>query len=118
MRHFRILTSLTIFVGVLSAAPPVLAQDDAAFETGTKAFGSYHGGAIDTVNLMNGNLNVDIPLISYPQKGGKLSLGFALHYQSGGAFVNGGHVDTPDGSEWEYTAGALEFDHGLNIVQQ
>ncbi|HXX20148.1 MAG TPA: RHS repeat-associated core domain-containing protein [Candidatus Acidoferrum sp.] len=32
------------------------------------------------MSLSNGSLGVDIPLISYPQRGGRLKLDFALHY--------------------------------------
>ena len=117
MRYFRILCSLILCGVAMWCAPSSFAQDDPAFETGLKPFGSYHGGEIDTVNLLNGNLNVDIPLISYPQQGGKLHLAFALHYQSGGAFLNLSTVDTPDGQETEYVPGDTQFDHGFNIIQ-
>src|SRR5260221_4112820 len=52
-------------------------------------FRTYHGGDIDSINLSNGKLNIDIPLISYPQRGGKLNLGFALHYENTGLYVAG-----------------------------
>jgi hypothetical protein len=47
---------------------------DPTFETGIKQFGSYQGGQIDTISLLQGGFTVDIPLISYPQRGGKLKL--------------------------------------------
>src|SRR5260221_7454964 len=52
-------------------------------------FRTYHGGDIDSINLSNGKLNIDIPLISYPQRGGKLNLGVALHYENTGLYVAG-----------------------------
>lgn len=39
---------------------------------------AYHVGDFDHVNLSNGNLNINIPLISYPQVGGKLHFGFHI----------------------------------------
>lgn len=47
-------------------------------EQGLKPFGSYNSGNIDVVNVFNGNLMVNVPLISYPQRGGTLKLEFAL----------------------------------------
>ena len=39
-------------------------------ENGFKAYGSYDGSNLDTVNLMNGNLMLHIPMpFSYPQRG-------------------------------------------------
>ncbi|HLJ85745.1 MAG TPA: RHS repeat-associated core domain-containing protein [Candidatus Angelobacter sp.] len=54
----------------------------APFESGLRAFGSYHGGQIDNISLQTGSPIIDIPLISYPQRGGKLALNFVLHYQN------------------------------------
>ncbi len=61
------------------------AQDNPNFEIGMKSYGSYLMGNIDQVTFSNGSLGVDIPLISYPQRGGKLKLDFSLHYFNGAA---------------------------------
>jgi RHS repeat-associated protein len=83
MRPTRIVIFFTLLsILCLYPTPPVAAQDDANFEIGLKPFGSYQGGNIDQVSLGNGGLSVDIPLISYPQRGGKLKLEFALHYSN------------------------------------
>ena len=82
MRSLRILCF--VFAPVFSfAALCAKGQDDPNFEIGLKSYGSYHMGNIDSVNLGNGSLSVDIPLISYPQRGGKLKLDFSLHYYNG-----------------------------------
>ena len=47
-----------------------LAYAQADFEKGYQAFQSYHGSDFDTVNLANGNLVLDIQLLSYEQLGG------------------------------------------------
>jgi len=78
MRYFRILCILCVCC--LLSCVSTHAQDNPAFEIGLKPYGSYHGGNIDTVSLGNGSLAVDIPIISYPQRGGKLKLDFSLHY--------------------------------------
>src|SRR6185437_6019854 len=63
----------------------VRAQADPAFDVGVKPFGSYSAGNIDHVDLASGNLNVSFPIISYPQRGGKLNFTFYFYYQSGPA---------------------------------
>jgi RHS repeat-associated protein len=63
---------------------------DPTLERGMKPYGSFEGGAIDSVSMTNGDLNLHIPLVSYPQRGGKLSLGFFVRYQ------NGGYTTTPN----------------------
>ena len=45
--------------------------------TGTTPFGSYSGGAVDSVDMASGSLSIHIPLFSLPQKG-KLALSFSL----------------------------------------
>ncbi len=56
-------------------------------EQGFKPYGSYHGGDIDSVNLSNGNVTMHAPLVSYPQRGGKLGLSFSLVYNNKGWYV-------------------------------
>lgn len=56
---------------------PASAQIIPDVEVGLKPFGSYHESDIDSVNLLNGDLSVKIPLVSYPQRG-DLTLDFFL----------------------------------------
>jgi len=74
---FAIIGCLCVGVG------PALAQsvDDPNLEIGFKPFGGFEGGNIDTVNLENLHLNLHIPLVSYPQRGGRLTLSFSLMYR-------------------------------------
>src|SRR5579864_1691762 len=109
MRHFKILCLLSVLCFLCL---PAFAQDDPNFETGLKPFGSYHGGNIDTINLMNGNMTLDIPLISYPQRGGKLKLEFALHYTNLGTFED----QAGDSITGFYNVSG-PFTHGFSIVQ-
>jgi len=53
-----------------------LAQDITDVEA--KPYGSYTGGAIDTVDLATGNLMLNIPLISFPQRGALPPLSFSV----------------------------------------
>jgi RHS repeat-associated protein len=73
--------SLVLILAFVATMP---AQDDANTEQGLKPFGSYQWGDVDQVDLMGGNLKVNIPLVSYPQRGGSLKLDFVLNYFSPG----------------------------------
>ena len=48
---------------------PSVAQVIPDVEIGEKPFGSYHETDIDSVNLLNGDLTIKVPLVSYPQRG-------------------------------------------------
>src|SRR5437016_9289183 len=58
------------------------AQDVAGMEQGLKPYGSFDGGSIDSISMVNLKPNVHIPLLDYPQRGGKLNLGFYISYQN------------------------------------
>jgi hypothetical protein len=80
MRLRLVVSWLVASLLIISQAPTANAQQNQAYETGLNPYRSYQGGNIDSINMFNHGLNVDIPLISYPQRGGKLSLTFDLHY--------------------------------------
>jgi RHS repeat-associated protein len=82
MRSLRVLGGLLALI-IIVAPQRAEAQNDPNAEVGLKAYGSYNMGNIDNINVGNGALDVDIPLISYPQRGGKLKLDFSLHYFNG-----------------------------------
>jgi hypothetical protein len=52
------------------------AQAPASLEQGFRAYGSYEGSDIDSVNLSSGSLELHIPLLSYPQRG-NLAISFS-----------------------------------------
>jgi RHS repeat-associated protein len=56
------------------------AQDLSGVEQGIKPYGSYKGGDIDSVSMVNGSLTLSLPVVSYPQRGGILHVGFRLQY--------------------------------------
>ena len=62
---------------------------DPTLERGMKPYGSFEGGSVDSVSMTNGDLNLHIPLVSYPQRGGKLHLGFYVK------FDNNSYTHTP-----------------------
>src|SRR5713101_6402650 len=70
-----------LFLFFAFGPPSVLGQTQPNLENGFKPYGSYDGTHLDTVNLMNGNLQVHIPLPpSYPQRGGRI--GRVFQFQS------------------------------------
>jgi hypothetical protein len=81
MARFVVLVSLLV-AACLFCSPFCPAQTDPISEQGLKPFGSYHGGDIDVVSLMNGKLDLHVPVVSYPQRGGKLHMGFTLRYNN------------------------------------
>jgi RHS repeat-associated protein len=98
MRQFRLICIAVVVGLALFCSASIPAQSDPDFETGLKPFGSYHGGNIDTVNLSNGSLNIDIPLMSYPQRGGKLKLGFDFRMSNFSYYYTVGYISCPDES--------------------
>ena len=78
-RFFQLLSRHVLFLFLVNSIA-ANAQDLAGLEQGIKPYGSYHGGDIDSVSMVNGSLTLNIPLISYPQRGGKLHMGFVLVY--------------------------------------
>lgn len=76
---------LLLVVLVLSAAsqlPPATAQTAPKLDDGMRPYGSYHGGEVDSISLPGGNLNIHIPIISFPQRGGKLNVEYFLRLTS------------------------------------
>ena len=86
--------SLSALLGFMFVAtcPSALAQIavDPTLERGMKPYGSFEGGAIDSISMTNGNLNLHLPLASYPQRGGKLDVTFSVK------FDNNSYTYTPD----------------------
>jgi YD repeat-containing protein len=63
----RFYFSLLLLIMLLSAVG--FSQVDPSIEQGIHAFGTYDISKIDSVNVQNGGLAVNIPLFSYPQRG-------------------------------------------------
>ena len=67
--------SFTLFVFLVLGAIPLQGQQftDDSMLTGLPPFGSFHGSDFDSILLQNGNLHVQIPILSVLQRGGKTS---------------------------------------------
>ena len=98
-----------------------LAQDITDVEA--KPYGSYTGGAIDTIDLTTGNVMLDIPLISYPQLGTLPSLSFSVElnnapYTQGGLtcnsdtqceFVSSRYDTSSPGAPYQYLSTSIHY---------
>jgi hypothetical protein len=76
-----------VLIALLFAAlliQTAMAQQNANLEQGLKPYGSYQGGNVDSVSMTNGNLGLHIPIVSYPQRGGKLRMNFFIRYNNKG----------------------------------
>jgi YD repeat-containing protein len=85
MRPFALARILVAMLLLGFASHATLAQNS---EIGFRFFGSYDGTATDTVNLMNGNLTLHIPLpFYYAQRGSKIDPRYFLVANSKNWFV-------------------------------
>jgi RHS repeat-associated protein len=98
MRISRLFSCLATLLFLNVAARTAVAQDDPNFAAGIQPYRSYHGGNIDSVSLFNGSLTVKIPLMSYPQIGGKLQLNLTMIYENRGYFGDNVCVPIPPGN--------------------
>src|SRR5260370_348165 len=88
--------AVSFFAIILGGGASLFAQTSPNLESGFKSYGSYDGSHMDTVNLMNGALQVHIPVhFSYPQRG-KITHVFELESAAKGWTVvpNGGTCPT------------------------
>lgn len=85
-----------------------VAQAQADFEKGYQSYQSYHGSDFDSVNLANGNLVLNIPLLSYEQRGGLPPVVISIRsnsttFQSTPSLQNG----PPDTKQHEVASGII-----------
>ena len=80
MRPTLFLIALILFVSIWVPATPAQSPITPDTEQGMKPYGDFHGGDFDQVSLSNGKLVLNIPLSSYPQRGGKIKVGFSLQW--------------------------------------
>jgi RHS repeat-associated protein len=75
---------LLIAACILQSVCPVatFGQSVAGGERGAQPYAAFQGGDIDSINLENGNMAINLPIVSYPQRGGKLQVGLNLVYNN------------------------------------
>src|ERR1700761_8022996 len=72
----KIFQAFIFFVVSLAA----YAQQDPSTQMGMAPYMTFQNGDVDHVNTGNGNVYIQIPLLSYPQKGNKLRMNFFIRY--------------------------------------
>jgi YD repeat-containing protein len=70
--------ALLLTIGLSSSRATCQVTPDMA--TGLSPYAVYNPSDLDNVNPTNGNIFLKIPLLSYPQKGGKLRLNYYIFY--------------------------------------
>src|SRR5713226_5551650 len=92
---------LAVVAVILAGSVLMLGQTQPNLLNGMPPLGSYDGSSVDTVNLMNGNLTLHIPLpFDYPQRG-KLEIKYYLVLNS----KTWKAYDTPSPGQWQPTSG-------------
>ncbi len=80
--HLVLLCSFILLT--VASSQLLMAQTDPALEAGLKPFGTFQGSNIDFVSTTTGRLHVHIPLLSYPQRGGRLHADYFIVYDKPG----------------------------------
>jgi RHS repeat-associated protein len=73
---------LLIVTVIVLVATPLFGQYDPILDQGIMPFQSYAGGDMDSVNIGTGVLSLHIPLVSFPQRGGKLHLAYRIYFSN------------------------------------
>src|SRR6266568_1050727 len=73
----------------------------AADQMGLQLYQSYHGGDIDHINLMTGTLDLNVPFLSYPQRG-SLSASFNIIYNTEQQHFSFEKLVADPGYDYEY----------------
>ncbi len=82
MVRFRSAVFFLLAIGFVFSSIETHGQmEDPTTQQGLKPYASYNGGDIDVVSLVNGKIDLHIPLLSYPQRG-NLKLGFTIRYDN------------------------------------
>jgi RHS repeat-associated protein len=104
---------LCLSAAILSFSNFLFAQTAPNFENGWKPYGSYDGTHLDTVNLMNGNLMLHLPLLPRIPQRGSLTLDHTAYLSSKDWQVACMQEDTSSGEGCWWTKGGS----GIGIVR-
>lgn len=78
--NMRVVRRFSLVCGIcLLLIPSSFAQTPTSDGQGFTPYATFQGGDIDSINLSTGNVVIKIPLLSYPQRGGKLRLVFNFY---------------------------------------
>ncbi len=112
---FKAKMLVVILALILAGSLTAGAQTAPNLENGFKPFGSYDGTHFDTINVMNGNLMVHIPLYpEAPQRGGKLDMKYLLYLTSKN-WIEG---CSPSPCKWQLLAGGPLLQRAWDVSLQ
>ncbi|HSM87367.1 MAG TPA: hypothetical protein VLT16_14520, partial [Candidatus Limnocylindrales bacterium] len=102
----KFLVAVVVFASICIVAAS--AQQAPNLENGFKDYGSYDGGHLDTVNLMNGNLMLHVPLLPVYAQRGSFAPQYSLYMTSKGWQTQCKPMSTSSTGEvcWWQTSGA------------
>lgn len=107
---------LSVVITLLISVTPGAAQQEINLQKGLDPYGSYQHGNIDSVSLINGNVNVHVPLLGYPQRG-KVRLEFVIEWNVKNWSI---HVSSTNGGSniggWIYGDGSHAA--GVQLVKE
>jgi RHS repeat-associated protein len=78
----KVLRTAVLLLGFLAFPSSLVAQTSPNLDNGWKPFGSYDGTHLDTVNLMNGNLMLHLPIVPDVPQRGSLKVSYSLYGSS------------------------------------
>jgi len=89
-RRYPVKSVLALLIGTVSLfmSLPSVAQDSFDMQRGLTPYGSFKGGDLDSVNMVNGNLIAHIPILSFPQRGKSLRLNYNIYYNDKQYYLN------------------------------
>jgi RHS repeat-associated protein len=88
-------------VAILACSPSWAQAPGPNAQQGLVPYGVFQKDSVDSVNLANGNVLVRIPLVSYPQRGGKLKLSFTVVESNKGWYI----YNNGQSASWVYGGG-------------
>lgn len=99
----RQITLPLLFSLLLAAVQATRAQTTADTAQGETPYAVYQAGDVDNVNIVNGNVYVKIPLLSYSQRGHDLTMNFYIYVNNKQWSIQNFQLVTPYNGTGGYT---------------
>jgi YD repeat-containing protein len=100
--------TIVVFAGIRNSCSQSITNKD----VGLPEYGTFSAGSVDSIQLDNTNLHIEIPLVTIPQRG-KLDVSYKLIYDSRSFTIRS--VCPPKGNSCIYTVGP-SGDFALHLV--
>jgi YD repeat-containing protein len=95
-------------------SPSLLAQEEGAFRNDINPYVVHEGSSIDAVDMTSGALRINIPLLSYPQRGNDLKMDFEIRYGTPpwSIYYSGVNYQGAQGGSLDLCSGSATFQGG------